>query len=92
VLRYLVVEDTAHNGNTNSTTKGGKRGGRRQLAYDYYSTVVCKKGQKVNEFNVHLAEVVSGVQSGKYKSSYAAAKALGLRPHTVLHRVRRPTS
>jgi len=46
------------------------------------------KSQKAGELNIQVAEAVSGVQSGKYKSSYKASKALGLSKETVARRVK----
>ena len=40
--------------------------------------MVRRKSLKAEELDIQLAEAVSGVQSGKYKSSYEVAKALGL--------------
>ena len=55
--------------------------------------MVRKTSLKAQERENLLAEAVTGVKSGIYKSSYAAAKALYLRPDTVLDRVigRRPS-
>ena len=47
-----------------------------------------QKSQQAKELDSLLAEAVLGVNSGVYKSSYAAAKVLGLRPNTVLNRVK----
>ncbi|PQM43456.1 hypothetical protein VC83_09583 [Pseudogymnoascus destructans] len=49
--------------------------------------MVRKRSQKAEELEVLLAQAVAGVKSGLYKSSYGAAKALHLRPDTVLQRV-----
>jgi hypothetical protein len=49
--------------------------------------MVRRKSLKAQELDIQVAEAVLGVQSGKYKSPYAAAKALGLSPTTVLKRV-----
>jgi hypothetical protein len=40
--------------------------------------MVRQKSQSAQELDALVAEAVLGVQSGKYKSSYAAAKALEL--------------
>ena len=55
--------------------------------------MVRKTSLKAQERENLLAEAVTGVKSGIYKSSYAAAKALNLRPDTILDRVirRRPS-
>ena len=39
------------------------------------------------KLDIRLAEAVQGVKSGKYKSSYEAAKVLGLNRDTVTRRV-----
>jgi hypothetical protein len=49
--------------------------------------MVRRKSLKAQEFKIQIAEAVPGIQSGKYKSSYAAAKALGLQKETVVQRV-----
>ena len=58
-----------------------------------YSSITHKitrqKSQQAKELDSLLAEAVLGVNSGVYKSFYAAAKALGLRPNTVLNCVNR---
>ncbi|APA05486.1 hypothetical protein sscle_01g002560 [Sclerotinia sclerotiorum 1980 UF-70] len=45
--------------------------------------MVRRKSLKVQEMESRLAEAVLGVQNGKYKSSYEAAKELGLSKDTV---------
>jgi Tc5 transposase DNA-binding domain len=50
--------------------------------------MVRRKSQKAQELDIQVTEAVLGVQSGKYKSAYAAAKALGLCKDTVLKRVK----
>ena len=45
------------------------------------------KSQKAQEFENKIAEAVLGVQIGKFKSSYEAAKVLGLNKNTVAIRV-----
>jgi hypothetical protein len=49
--------------------------------------MACKKSQKAQELDLQVAEAVHGVQSGKYKSSYEAAKALKLCEKTIRRRV-----
>jgi DNA-binding NarL/FixJ family response regulator len=49
--------------------------------------MVRYKSQKAQELDIQVAEAVLGVQSGKYKSSYEAAKVLGLCEKTVRRRV-----
>jgi hypothetical protein len=49
--------------------------------------MMCQKSQRAKELNSLLEEAVLGVNSRVYKSSYAAAKALGLRPNTILNHV-----
>jgi hypothetical protein len=50
--------------------------------------MVKRKSIKAQELDLRLSEAVLGVQTRKFKSAYAAAKALGLRPNTVVSRVR----
>jgi hypothetical protein len=50
--------------------------------------MVEKRSIKAQELNLRLSKAVSGVQSGKFKTAYAAAKALGLRAETVRSRIR----
>ncbi|KAK6591392.1 transposase [Botrytis cinerea] len=50
--------------------------------------MVRRKSLKVQEMESRLAEAVLGVQNGKYKSSYEAAKELGLSKDTVTRRVK----
>ncbi|APA16038.1 hypothetical protein SS1G_10153 [Sclerotinia sclerotiorum 1980 UF-70] len=50
--------------------------------------MVRRKSLKVQEMESRLAEAVLGVQNGKYKSSYEAAKELGLPKDTVTRRVK----
>jgi hypothetical protein len=45
--------------------------------------MVRRKSQKARELDIQLPKAVLGVQSGKYKSAYTPAKALGLSRHTV---------
>ncbi|KFZ23304.1 hypothetical protein V502_02217 [Pseudogymnoascus sp. VKM F-4520 (FW-2644)] len=45
--------------------------------------MVRKKSQKSKELESILAEAILGIQNKKYKSSYEAAKALGLSRNTV---------
>jgi hypothetical protein len=49
--------------------------------------MVRRRSQNAAVLNTLLDEAVHGVQSGKYKSSYKAAKELGLNKETVLRRV-----
>lgn len=49
--------------------------------------MVHRKSQKAQERDIEVAEVVLGVQSGKYKSSYEAAQDLGLCEKTVRRHV-----
>ena len=49
--------------------------------------MVRRKSAKAAELDIQLAEAVKGVKSGKYKSSYKAAKQLGLSRVTLTHRV-----
>ena len=49
--------------------------------------MVRRKSQKAQERDIEVAEVVLGVQSGKYKSSYEAAQDLGLCGKTVRRHV-----
>ncbi|KFY70841.1 hypothetical protein V499_08932, partial [Pseudogymnoascus sp. VKM F-103] len=48
--------------------------------------MVKRRSIKAQERNLRLSEAVLGVQTGKYKSSNAAAIALGLWPDTVRKR------
>ena len=48
--------------------------------------MVEQKSIKAQELNLRLFEAVQGIKTGKYKSAYAAAKALGLRANTVRKR------
>lgn len=50
----------------------------------YHLTMVKRKSKRAQERNLQLSEAVLGVQTGKFKSAYAAAKALGLCPNTVV--------
>ena len=50
--------------------------------------MVRQRSIKAIERNVILNEAIIGVKSGKYKSPYAAAKALGVNLTTVLHRMK----
>ncbi|KFY10139.1 hypothetical protein V492_05176 [Pseudogymnoascus sp. VKM F-4246] len=52
------------------------------------TTMVEKRSVKAQELNLRLSEAILGVQSGKFKTAYAAAKALGLRAETVRSRMR----
>jgi hypothetical protein len=49
--------------------------------------MVLKKSQKAQEFENKIAEAVLGVQTGKFKSPYQAAKVLGLNKNIVAIRV-----
>jgi predicted transcriptional regulator len=49
--------------------------------------MVRQKTQKSKELEALLAEAILGIQNKKYKSSYEAAKALGLSRNTVSKRV-----
>ena len=49
--------------------------------------MVRRRSQNAAVLNTLLDEAVHGVQSGKYNSSYKAAKELGLNKETVLRRV-----
>ena len=49
--------------------------------------MVRRKSANAAELDIRLAEAVQGVKSGKYKSSYKAAKVLGLNRDTVTRRV-----
>ncbi|APA08975.1 hypothetical protein SS1G_02829 [Sclerotinia sclerotiorum 1980 UF-70] len=51
--------------------------------------MVRRKSLKVQEMESRLAEAVLGVQNGKYKSSYEAAKELGLSKDTVPRFIKR---
>jgi hypothetical protein len=46
--------------------------------------MVRQKSQKAQELDIQVTKAISGVQCGKYKLPYAAVKALGLSPTTVL--------
>ena len=46
-----------------------------------------KKSLKTLERDIRLEEAISLVKKGEYKSSYKAAKDLGLRPKTLRQRV-----
>ena len=54
--------------------------------------MVRRKSANAAELDIRLAEAVQGVKSGKYKSSYEAAKVLGLNRDTVICRVNRSLS
>ncbi|KFY28886.1 hypothetical protein V491_00250 [Pseudogymnoascus sp. VKM F-3775] len=45
--------------------------------------MVKRKSIKAQELNLRISEAVQGIKSGKFKSAYQAAKALGLRANTV---------
>jgi biotin operon repressor len=45
--------------------------------------MVHKKSRKSEELEALLAKAILGIQNKKYKSSYKAAKALGLSRNTV---------
>ena len=47
-----------------------------------------QRSSKAKEREALIAEAVLGVQLGTYKSSYEAAKALGLSRDTVIRRVK----
>src|ERR1700742_4177807 len=49
--------------------------------------MVRRKSTKAQELDIQVSEAVLGVQSGKYKSAYEAAKDLGLCERTVRRRV-----
>jgi len=49
--------------------------------------MVRKRSIKAQEREIRLTEAVIGVKSGKYKTAYAASKALQLNHHTILKRV-----
>jgi hypothetical protein len=49
--------------------------------------MVRRKSQTAAEIEVRVNEAVLGVQSGLYKSSYEAAKQLGVPKNTVTRRV-----
>jgi stage V sporulation protein SpoVS len=49
--------------------------------------MVLKKSQKAQEFENKIAEAVLGVQTSKFKSSYQAAKVLGLNKNIVAIRI-----
>ena len=51
-----------------------------------------RKSQATAELDTRLNEAVLGVQSKKYKSSYEAAKKLGLNKETVSRRVNKGLS
>ena len=59
-------------------------GGVPSYELSYYLTMVRQRSQQAQELNIRLDEAVLGVQTGKYKSSYEAAKDL-----TYLHSERR---
>lgn len=50
--------------------------------------MVRRKSAQASELDTQLAKAVVGVKSGKYKSSYEAAKVLGLNRDTVARRVK----
>jgi hypothetical protein len=50
--------------------------------------MVQRKSIKAQELDLRLSEAVLGVQTGKFKSAYAAAKALSLRANTVRKRIK----
>jgi transposase len=51
------------------------------------STMVRRKSLDASQLDTQVGKAVQGVQSGKYKSSYEAAKQLGLPRNTVTRRV-----
>ena len=50
--------------------------------------MVKQRSIKAQELDLRLSEAVEGVKTRKFKSAYAAAKALGLRPNTVVDRIK----
>jgi hypothetical protein len=48
--------------------------------------MVERESIKAQELNLWLSEAVQGIKSGKFKSAYQAAKALGLQANTVRRR------
>ena len=50
--------------------------------------MVRKHSSKTQKRDDLLLEAIAGVKSGLYKSAYGAAKALHLRPDTVLSRIK----
>jgi hypothetical protein len=58
-------------------------GGGLPHQYYYYTTMVRQKSLKAQELEIQLAEAVLGVQTGKYKSSYEASKAIGISKDTI---------
>jgi hypothetical protein len=49
--------------------------------------MVRQKVKIATELDTQVTKAVSSVRQGLYRSSYAAAKALGLNPKTVIKRV-----
>jgi hypothetical protein len=54
--------------------------------------MVRQKKENATEPDTQVTKAVLGVRQGLYKSSYAAAKALGLNPKTVIKRIKRALS
>ena len=50
--------------------------------------MVRQRSIKAIERDIILNEAIIGVKDGKYKSPYAAAKALGVNLNIVLHRMK----
>jgi hypothetical protein len=55
--------------------------------YYHHARMVRKRSIKAQEREIRLIEAVIGVKSGKYKTAYAASKALQLNLNTILKRV-----
>lgn len=51
--------------------------------------MVRRKSLLATQLDIRINEAVIGVQSGKYKSAYEAAKQLSLPKNTVTYRVNR---
>jgi hypothetical protein len=58
--------------------------------YFYYNNngMVERRSIKAQELDFQLSEATLGIKSGKFKSSYAAAKALGLCERTIQRRIK----
>ena len=50
--------------------------------------MVCRKSAYAIKLDIRLSKAIKDVKSGKYKSSYKAAKVLGLNRDTLTCRVK----